>query len=309
MELRQLRAFIEVADSGHFGRAAERLHITQPALTQRIQSLERELGVHLLERNAREVRLAPAGTILLPHARRIVEAEDLGLQDLKAYSAGIGGRLHVAYQSAGDVSFAGSVIAEYRRRFPAVELETDSGSSGPNLALVRDHAADAAFVLMPSARPDGITASTIRREEVILAVRSDHHLAQMDPIPVKALRGEPIGLPRPTANPHLIAELRRWLVRHTGAELNVVSEDPVDIAVETVARSSSFAILMIRRYAAAMPQAPGIAYRSLSPAPLVELAIAYRTDDPSPTLANFLRLVAELAPADPCDTPEDAEPI
>jgi hypothetical protein len=66
---------------------------------------------------------------------------------------------------------------------------------------------------------------------------------------------------------------------------------------------------MIRRYAAAMPQAPGIAYRSLSPAPLVELAIAYRTDDPSPTLANFLRLVAELAPADPCDTPEDAEPI
>jgi DNA-binding transcriptional LysR family regulator len=80
MELRQLRAFIEAADSGHFGRAAERLHITQPALTQRLQSLERELGVHLLERNAREVRLAPAGTILLPHARRMVEAEDLGLR-------------------------------------------------------------------------------------------------------------------------------------------------------------------------------------------------------------------------------------
>jgi DNA-binding transcriptional LysR family regulator len=309
MELRQLRAFIEVADSGHFGRAAERLHITQPALTQRIQSLERELGVHLLERSAREVRLAPAGTILLPHARLMVEAEDLGLHDLKAYSSGVVGRLSVAYQSAGDISFAGSVIAEYRRRFPAVELETESGSSGPNLALVQDHVADAAFVLVPGARPVGITAHTIRREEVILAVRSDHHLAQMDPIPVEALRGEPIGLPRPTANPHLIAELRRWLERRIGAELNVVSQDPVDIAVETVARSRSFAILMIRRYASAMPPAPGIAYRSLTPAPLVELAIAYRTDDPSPTLANFLRLVAELAPTDPCEIPEDGELI
>jgi DNA-binding transcriptional LysR family regulator len=309
MELRQLRAFIEIADSGHFGRAAERLHITQPALTQRIQSLERELGAHLLERNAREVRLAPAGTILLPHARQIVEAEDLGLHDLRAYTSGAAGRLHLAYQSAGDISFAGSVIAEYRRRFPAVELETESGSSGPNLALVQDHAADAAFVLMPSARPDGITAWTIRREEVILALRSDHHLAHLDPVPVQALRGEPIGLPRPTANPHLIGELRRWLVRHTGAELNVVSEEPVDIAVETVARSNSAAILMIRRYAAAMPPAPGIAYRSLSPAPLVELAIAYRTDDPSPTLANFLRLVAELAPTDPCELPGDGEAI
>ena len=101
----------------------------------------------------------------------------------------------------------------------------------------------------------------------------------------------------------MIAELRRWLVRHTGAELNVVSEDPVDIAVETVARSSSAAILMIRRYAAAMPPAAGIAYRSISPAPLVELAIAYRTDDPSPTLANFVRLVAELAQRVPARSP------
>ena len=55
MELRQLRAFVEVASSGHFGRAAERLHVTQPALTQRIQALEGELGLQLLERNAREV--------------------------------------------------------------------------------------------------------------------------------------------------------------------------------------------------------------------------------------------------------------
>jgi DNA-binding transcriptional LysR family regulator len=305
MELRQLRAFVEVADCGHFGRAATRLHITQPALTQRIQSLERELGVRLLERNAREVRLAPAGTILLPHARRIVEAEECSLHDLKAYSSGVVGRLHIAYP-AGDVAFAGSIIAEYRRRFPAVDVETESGYSGPNLALVQNHAADAAFVLMASARPDGITARTIRREEVIVVMRSDHRLAQMDPIPVQALRGEPVALG--AANPDLIAAIRRWLVRHTGADLNVVSEDPTDIAMETVGRSGSALLLVVRRHAAMQAEA-GFAFRSMSPAMLGEFAIAYRTDDPSPPLANLLRLVDELAPNGHHDVPEGGELI
>src|SRR4029077_17784733 len=104
MELRQLRAFVEVAEAGHFGHAAERLKLTQPALTQRIQALERELGLQLLERNAREVRLAPAGSVLLTHARRLVQTEDEALRGLKAYSSGNLGRISIAYQAAGDIA-------------------------------------------------------------------------------------------------------------------------------------------------------------------------------------------------------------
>jgi DNA-binding transcriptional LysR family regulator len=307
MELRQLRAFVEVAAAGHFGRAAERLRVTQPALTQRIQGLERELGVQLLERNAREVRLAPAGALLLPHALRLVQGADQAQRDLKAYSSGMVGRLRLAYQASGDLPTAGSIIAEYRRRFPAVDIETTSGSSGPNLKLVQNHLADAAFALMPSARPDGISARTIRREEVALALRSDHHLAQMEPIPVKALRGELIGLPPAALNPHLIAAIRHWLERHTGEELNVVSEDPPELAIETVARSGSAALLIVRRYAAT-PPAAGIAYHSISPPPFIELTIAYRSDDPSPTLANLIQLVDELV-IDDSGVPDDGELI
>src|SRR5712691_10721900 len=80
MELRQLRAFVAVASMRHFGRAAKRLHLTQPALTQRIQALEHELGMQLLERSAREVRLTRAGTVLLPHAQRLVQEEDAALR-------------------------------------------------------------------------------------------------------------------------------------------------------------------------------------------------------------------------------------
>jgi DNA-binding transcriptional LysR family regulator len=302
VELRQLRAFVEVANQGHFGHAAKRLRLTQPALTQRIQALERELGRHLLDRNAREVRLAPAGTLLLPHAKRLVEVEDQALLELKSFVSGITGRLRIAYQSAGDITVAATIIAEYRRRFPGVEVVTTSGSSGPNLRLIQDGAADVAFVLLPRERPHGLEARTIRREEVIVAMRADHHLAQMDPIPIESLRGEPIGLPPPDANPHLIAALCRWLVSRTGAELNVVSQDPTDLAVETVARSGGASILQVRRYIST--PAPGIAYRCLSPAPLVELAVAYRSDDRSPGVANILKVVEQIAPFDPHSAPE-----
>ncbi|HEX7264023.1 MAG TPA: LysR family transcriptional regulator [Candidatus Dormibacteraeota bacterium] len=307
MELRQLRAFVEVADSGHFRVAAERLKLTQPALTQRIQALERELGLQLLERNARQVRLAPAGSVLLTHARLLVQTEDEALRGLKAYSSGNLGRISIAYQAAGDVATAGSIIAEYRRRFPAVEIETTSGSSGPNLRLLQNHAADVAFALMGNTRPDGIVARGVRREEVSVALRTDHHLAHMDPVPVTALRGEPITLPPAGANPDLIAALQHWLIRQTGEPLNIVAWEPSDLAIETMGRTGAAAVLVIRRY---IPEpANGMVYRSLSPAPLIELVIAHRRDDSSPTVANLMRLVEELAPNPLGDVPDDGELI
>jgi len=308
MELRQLRAFVEVAEAGHFGHAAEHLHLTQPALTQRIQALERELGLQLLERNARGVKLAPSGTVLLPHARRLIQTEDQALGDLRAYLSGIIGRLRIAYQSAGDIPRTASLIAEYRQRYPVVEVDTVSGSSGPNLQLLAGHAVDLAFCLMPAVKPDGIASLTIRREEVGLAVRTGHPLAEMDPILVERLRGEPMGLPPAAANPNLIGALRRWLVRHTGEDLNIVSEDPTDLAMQTVAKSSSAAILIVLRYAP-MPPPDGIVYRSLSPAPMIEFGLAYRKDDPSPIVANMLQLTRELAGDESSAHPSDAEMV
>jgi DNA-binding transcriptional LysR family regulator len=304
MELRQLRAFVEVATSGHFGRAAERLHVTQPALTQRIQALEGELGLQLLERNAREVRLTPAGAVLLPHAMRLIQVEDQGLSALKSYSSGMVGRLRLAYPSAGDVATAGVIIAEYRRRFPAVDVETVSGSSGANLKLLKEQAVDAAVVLIASSLPEGIEARTLRREEIILAIGSDHQLTKMERVPVKDLRGQAFGLPPYAANADLIGDVRRWLVRHIGEELNVVTEQPNELTIEAVARSGSLAILVVRRYAT-IPKA-GIAYRSMVPAPLVKLAVAHRRGDPSPTVANLLQIVDEVA-IDDSDVPADGE--
>lgn len=306
MELRQLRAFVTVAVLGHFGQAAERLNVTQPSLTQRVQALERELGVQLFERNPRHVQLTAAGELLLPHARKLIQLDDDAKREIKDFRAGITGRLSVAYQGAGDMSLAGSILAQYRKRFPAVDVETFAGSSGPNLQRLSDRSADAAFALMVGARPAGIATVPIRREEIVLAMRSDHPLAQLERVPVTALRGVGLGMPPTSVNPDLVAALAQWLTLRAGADLNVVSQEPTDLALETVARSGRAAVLAVRRYVEA---SDGLAYRSLSPAPFVELAIAYRQDDSSPTLANLLRVVADVAPADNSALPADGELI
>lgn len=308
MELRQLKAFVTVATLGHFGQAAERLHLTQPSLSQRIQSLERELGVQLLERNPRRVELTAAGRLLMPRAQRLVQLNDEALREVKDFRAGISGRLSVAYQAAGDSSLAGSIIAEYRRRFPAVEVETSAGSSGQNLQRVLEHSADAGFALIAGSPPRGVAAVAIRREEIILAMRSDHELAHLDPVPVASLRGVGLGMPPSEVNPDLVAGLTRWLELRTGERLNVVSEEPTDLAIETLARSGRAVVLAVRRYVGASP-GDGVTYRSVSPALYVELAVAYREDDRTPMLANLLDVVREVAPFDREGMPEDSELI
>ena len=160
--------------------------------------------------------------------------------------------------------------------------------------------------MISSTRPAGIEARTLRREEIILAIGSGHPLAKLERVPVRSLRGVPFGMPSFAANPDLIGDVRRWMVRHIGEELNVVSEQPNELTIEAVARSDSLAILVVRRYFN-IPKA-GIAYRPLSPAPLLELALVYRRDDPSPTLASLLQVVGELA-TDDSDVPQDGEPV
>ena len=308
VELRQLRAFLTVATLGHFGQAADHLNLTQPALTQRIQTLERELGLRLFERSAREVRLTTAGELLLPHAQRLVAEDDEALRELKDYRAGTTGQVRIAYHTAGDSALAGSIIAEYRRRFPAVDVQSTSGNSGANLQRLREHKADAALALVPAARAPGIAARTIRHEEIILALRSDHQLARESVVPVAELRGAGLGLPPAAVNPDLLVALTAWLEQRTGDALNVVSEDPSDLAIETLARSGRAAVLVVRRYATAAP-ADGLTYRSMSPAPFVDLVVAYRDDDASPTLANLLRVVGDLTASEDLILPDGGELI
>src|SRR4051794_10741613 len=129
MELRHLRYFVTLADDLHFGRAAERLFISQPALSQQIRSLEGELGLTLLERDRRGVRLTPEGELFLIEAKAVIRQADRALEVARALGQGASGRLRLSYVVTMSGGLPELIVSEYRRRCPGVEITAESGST------------------------------------------------------------------------------------------------------------------------------------------------------------------------------------
>lgn len=308
MELRQLRAFLEVANAQHFGHAAQALKITQPALTQRIQALERELGVRLLQRSARGVRLTAAGEILLPYANSLVHVENRAIRELADNAAGRAGRLRVAYQLAADSPLMSAIVTEFRRRFPQVEVETGSAYSIMNVEQVVAGTMDAAFVALPVPHPDIVATRKISEDEVLVAVSARHPLAEMESVPVAMLSDQPMILFPRALSPILTAAWLQWLMNHLGHEPNVIAEEPFELALLIVAESDSIIAFGNSRSATAAP-VPGIVYRHLTPAPTTGFGIAFRRDDESPQVANLLAIAEEVAKRHTSPPPEGRELI
>jgi DNA-binding transcriptional LysR family regulator len=295
LELRQLRAFLQVANARHFGRAAADLKITQPALTQRIQALERELGVQLLQRNAREVRLTAAGEVLLPYASSLVHVEDRALRDLSDTVAGRSGRLRVGYLLHGDVGTQAKIVGEFRRRYPEVLVETNQGSSVSNLANLLEGRVDVAF-LGPLPVPVDVAVCDAGRRALMLAVPQQHPLAQELRIPVSSLRRVPIIMWPAAWNPDLHTTFKQWLARHIGAEPNVIAEEPADLALETISRTGS-AVTLTSSWRATAAQVKGVVFRHMEPQPLIEHQVAFMRDDPSPVLKHLLEITQGVVAA------------
>jgi DNA-binding transcriptional LysR family regulator len=306
MELRNLRGFLAVAREQHFGRAAASLNLTQPALSLRIQALERELGIQLLQRNAREVRLTPAGDALLEHAKTLVSEEDRALRKMKDHVGGLAGRLRIAYLTVWNVGLPAHIVAEFRRRFSRVRLETTSGYSWANVQRVMAGDVDLAFVGLPCMGSSGVVMRTLDRHEIVLVMSPTNHLAEMESVPIKCLIGEPmIVVSTPLRSPHLAAALR-WLASHLGEEPNIVAEEPIDQIAAAVAVSGS-AVTLTTASRAPLFEAEGLISRRLLPVPLVDYGLAYLQGNTSPALANILRVVDDCSSPFPNKLPTGSE--
>jgi len=237
VELRNLRALVAVAEELHFGRAAATLNLTQPALSLRIQVLERELAIQLVQRNSREVRLTPAGEALLMHAWALVQEEDRALREMQDHVAGLAGRLRISYLNAWNLGLPTQIVAEFRRRYPAVRLETISGHSLLNTQRVMADEVDFAFVGMQATDSGDVVVRPLARLEIVLVMTPANHLAPMEIVPIECLRGEPIiGVSSALRSPHVRAS-RHWLSSQLGEEPNIVADEPLDQIPAAVALS------------------------------------------------------------------------
>ncbi|MFI9804508.1 LysR substrate-binding domain-containing protein [Streptomyces sp. NPDC052301] len=197
MELRQLSYFVAVAEELHFGRAAERLHIVQSAVSQQIQRLERELGAELFDRSPRRVRLTAAGERLLPEARSVLGAAEKARAAV-ARPAGL--RLGT---STGLGEHLDRVLAAFAERAPDVPVELHSLPVGERLARVAAGELDAAFV-RSAEPPPGIRVLPLWPDPLVAALPATHPLAGRDEIALTDLAALPLALTARRNNPALV---------------------------------------------------------------------------------------------------------
>ncbi|MEN3358810.1 MAG: hypothetical protein V7637_2792 [Mycobacteriales bacterium] len=194
MELRQLAYFIAVVDEAHFTRAAERLRIAQPAISQQIRRLEAELGERLLYRDRRTVALTPAGEALLPYARAALAQVEHGQQAVAALRGLVTGHLRIGLVMPLPDRHVVRAIGAFGRKYPGIELTLVEDETDALLDGLAAGALQTAFVGLGPGQdpPAGLEAAVVAREPVVLAVHPRHSLAARRSVRLSVLRDEPV---------------------------------------------------------------------------------------------------------------------
>ncbi len=192
--MRQLRYFLAVAERLHFTRAAELLHVAQPAVSQQIAMLEEEVGAKLLERTKRRVQLTPAGRAFREKAIVAVEQAAEAAMEARKVELGEGGNITVGFVSTAAISALPALLGRFCRRVPAATFELHEMDPGAQLEAMQRHAIDLGLTNVPVDHP-GFEARLLSREPMICALPRGHRLARGRAVDLKSLEGERLLLP------------------------------------------------------------------------------------------------------------------
>jgi DNA-binding transcriptional LysR family regulator len=211
-----------VAEELHFGRAAVRLQMAQPPLSQQVRRLERELGVELFRRNRRHVELTPAGSALLPEAHRTLAAADRALAVVSAVAAGSSGRLVLGFVGSLAHGVLPLLVRELRQQAPEIEISLREANTAQQMELLRLGLLDAGLV-RPPIEAEGIEIEVVGHEPLRAVLPEEHPLAGASAIRLEQLRDEPFVLFPRTIGPGLYDQIL-GLCRDAGFSPNVVYE-------------------------------------------------------------------------------------
>jgi DNA-binding transcriptional LysR family regulator len=290
MELRHFRYFLAVAEELNFTRAAARVGIGQPPLSQQIRSLEEELGAPLFNRLPHGVDLTAVGRAFLPEARAALEQADRAARTARRAGRGETGRLRVGF--TGSAAFRPEVpaaIRDFRRAFPEVELFLEEAPTAPLLNWLLAGDVDAAFVRSSPADAPRVKMIDLGDEAMVVVLPAAHRLARAKTVPVATLAGEPLILFPRDAGPGLYDQIAD-ACRRAGFEPTLGPVAPQITSVANfVAAGSGVSIVP---ESLAQVRVPGVRYRPLSGhPPAARLALATRLDDESVVTRNFVSLL------------------
>ena len=293
MELRHLRYFVAVAEELHFGRAAQRLHIAQPPLSQQIRRLEEDLGDRLFHRTNRRVELTDAGRAFLVEARLTLAQAERAREVVSRTARGEVGQLLVGHMASAELSVFPRLLPAFRRRHPGVEVVFQLVGESEQLQMLRDGQIHAGFMRAPAA-DRALTVKPIFREPLVAVLPTRHPLARRRSVALAELRDERFVLfPRGFAPAYYDALMA--IFRDAGVEPRVVHDTNrfhTMLSLVATGRGVTLTGKCVERLGR-----PGIVCRPLRPrAPNIETAIAYDPRNPSPLLRAFLAVVDRVFP-------------
>ena len=294
MELRHLRYFVAVAEERHFGRAAERLHMAQPPLSQAIRRLEAELGVELLSRTTRRVDLTDAGRAYLDRARSVLADVDRAGQEARRVAAGVVGHVAIGCVGSATYSLLPSLSRRLAAELPGVDFAFRGEMLAPDqVAALRSGEIDLALLRPPVGDPS-LTVVPLRRDRLVAAVPADHRLASRRQVRVADLAAHDL-IVHSAGRRSVMYDVVLRLLRDAGADPHIRHEvGETSTLVTLVAGGLGVAVVPEPVTALALD---GVAYRPLvRPAASVDLVLAHRADRTEPHLTRTVDVIRGLMP-------------
>jgi DNA-binding transcriptional LysR family regulator len=287
MELRHLHYFIAVAEELHFSRAAERLHISQPPLSQQIQSLEEELGVKLFERTKRQVHLTEAGKVFLERSYQVLAQLEQAIAATRQIGRGEVGRLAIGFVDSAMYTVLPEILRVFREQFPAVELRLHELTTTQQIQALYDKQIDIGIVRSAISEP-GLSVECLLQESLVLALPENHLLSAQTQVSLSSLADESFIL-----SPAKLGPLFYEQIIHSCQQAGFRPK----VAQEAVQMQTIIGLVAAGLGIAIVPASmqnfhrSGVIYKSLQEQiPNTGLYLTWRQHDSSPVISAFLSL-------------------
>jgi DNA-binding transcriptional LysR family regulator len=290
MEFSQLRSFLAVADLLHFSKAAERVHLSQPALSLQIRSLEEELGVKLFERSRQKTSLTSAGLVYCEEVREVLAQREKAMTRARQAAQGLIGRLRIGFISTAAAHIVPQLVAEFRKTHPEVELELVHALTAEQIVMLERRTIDIGFFRVPTTEENDLKTIVIHQEPFKLFLPFSHPLASRRELSLKDLDGVEF-LVYARKNAPGFHDFLLELLKDAGATPTVVNE--ASDMYTLVSLVSAGVGLAIAPASVAHYGMPNVVVRDLDGMPSSKIALAFRASLSHPAAQAFIDLTLD----------------
>jgi len=296
IETRLLRQFVAVAETLHFNRAAQRLHMAQPPLSQAIRRLESEIGATLFERTNRSVALTPAGAAFLESARRILDSLEAGVAHARRVAQGMDGHLTLTFINIAPYPSLLRALRDFRSGYPAVAFTLQEATTQEQVQALEAGRADIGFMRAPGATTPSLQFETLLSEPIHVALPAEHPLAAAAVVELAALKDEPF-----VASPRRLGQgFHDQLIQLCQAAGFVprVAQEARQLQTVAALVSAGFGVALLPA-SLAQPGRGDIVFRPIAvdaPAPMqhLELLMAWNPGQASPVRDRLIEAIRQI---------------